>query len=121
MSSIDRTSSNNSSLFTGLSILFNIYNIKTLFLAKVSLSEVNFIFAPSFLLSNNNDLFNNVRPNNMGIDIGYVINSANGYTNIKLTKDLKLHDGIRIINNKEDYGTEIFELFINGNKVKFAK
>lgn len=75
-------------------------------------------FTNSYLHSNNNDVFGNIRPNNLGIEIGHVINSSNGFVQIKLNKELKIHDAIRILNDNEDYGTEVFEMYINNNKVE---
>lgn len=75
-------------------------------------------YSNSYLKSNNNDLFNNSRPNNIGVEVGKVINSKNGFTDIKLKKELKLHDAIRIIDEKEDYGTELFEIYKNNKKIE---
>lgn len=74
-------------------------------------------YSNSYLKSNNLDLFDNRRPNNIGIEVGKVLKSKNGFTDIKLKKELKLHDAIRIIDNQEDYGTEIFEIYINNKRV----
>lgn len=100
------------------------YNNKKYSLTSNEMDNLKVLFnrgySNSYLLSSNLDIFNNTRPNNMGIEIGNVINSCNGIVQIKLKKHLKLHDAIRIINSNEDYGTEIFELFINNNKVDKA-
>lgn len=74
-------------------------------------------YSNSYLYSNNNDLFNNPRPNNIGIEVGKVFNSKNGFTDIILKKELKLNDAIRIINEQEDYGTEVFELYKNNKRI----
>ena len=101
------------------------YNDKSFNLSNTEMDNLKILFnrgySNSYLINNNNELFNNIRPNNMGVEIGNVVSSANGITQIKLKKSLKLHDAIRILNSNEDYGTELFELYINNNRVESAK
>ena len=75
-------------------------------------------YSSSYLKNNNDDLFNNDRPNNIGIEIGNVVDYKNSNVFIKLKKELKLHDAIRVISGNDDTGTEIFELFINNKRVE---
>lgn len=101
------------------------YNNETFNINSSTMDNLKVLFnrgySSSYLKGNNLDLFNNDRPNNMGIEIGNVIDYKNGKVYIKLKKELKLYDSIRIIGDKEDSGTEIFELFLNSNKIDKAK
>ena len=96
---------------------------------KVSISEEEIInlkkifnreFTKGFLFNDlNKNIVNSYRPNHLGIEIGKVIDSSKGYIKIKLSSDLNVQDGIRII-DKEDYGMTIQTLFINNKKVSNA-
>lgn len=78
-------------------------------------------FTKGFILnSSNNDIINPKRPNHMGIEIGMTLNYKNGYLTIKLTDDLYVQDGIRIL-GKEDYGFAVDKIFINKKNVSSAK
>lgn len=98
------------------------YNNQTFSINQSTMDNLKVLFnrgySSSYLIGNNKDLFNNERPNNMGIEIGNVINYKDKNVYIKLKKDLKLHDSIRIINDKEDSGTEIFEMYVNNKRVE---
>ena len=48
------------------------------------------------LLYAKNNLFGQITPNHLGIKIGEVVSNKNGYTFIKLSKELNQFDGIRI-------------------------
>lgn len=77
-------------------------------------------FTKGFLFNiDNNDLINDFRPNHLGIEIGKVINIKNGFINIKLTDELNIQDGIRIISNK-DIGFTISAMFKNHKKIDHA-
>ena len=49
----------------------------------------------------------------MGIEIGEVISSNNDKVKIKLSSDISIGDGIRIIGEKEDTGLVITKIFVN--------
>ena len=60
-------------------------------------------FTNTYLLNDNKNLFNNLRPNHIGIEIGSVIKVENNSAYIKLIKEVNQFDGIRII-SKVDSG-----------------
>ena len=67
----------------------------------------------------NNDFVNQFRPNHIGIEIGKVVSSKNGFVKIKLNDNLSLKDGIRILGN-EDYGTTIYKMKKDGKYIEEA-
>ena len=76
-------------------------------------------FTKGFLFNEKNDnITNDYRPNHMGIRIGTVINSTNNLVTIKLSDEVNIGDGIRIVD--DDYGFIVTNMNING-KVKSAK
>ena len=75
-------------------------------------------FTNGFLF-NDKDIVNSKRPNHMGVPIGQVIDYRNGYVYVKLTDNVNVHDGIRIVGNS-DVGLSIDKLFIDKNSVKEA-
>lgn len=75
------------------------YNKEKFKLSDIDINNFKVLFNRNFtngLLRNNNDLFGQKTPNHLGIEIGEVINNHNGYTFIKLNKQLNQFDGIRI-------------------------
>jgi putative protease len=54
----------------------------------------------------NNKIVNQYRPN----PIGEVVSVKNNFVKIKLIDELNLRDGIRILNDIEDYGTTIYKM-----------
>ncbi len=74
-------------------------------------------YTKGFLFDDN--IMNEYRPNNLGINIGEVITNKNNKAFIKLTEELNVNDGIRII-GKEDTGFIVTSMFVNNNKVKKA-
>ena len=76
-------------------------------------------FTKGFLFNEDNDNFTNpYRPNHMGVEIGKVISVKNNSFYLKLTDNLNVQDGVRIIN--DDIGFTVTEMFINDKKVKSA-
>lgn len=67
----------------------------------------------------NNNFTNEERPNHMGIEVGKVISYKNGRAKIKLTDELALNDGIRIL-GKDDVGAIITTMFKDYERVKLA-
>lgn len=67
-----------------------------------------------------NNIINQERPNHQGIYIGKVIDYKNSYIKIKLTTDVSIGDGLRIILNKDDYGITLNEFYIEKKLVKKA-
>lgn len=77
-------------------------------------------FTKGFIFhEDNNKLTNTYRPNHMGIEIGKVITSKNNQVTIKLTDELYLKDGIRILDS--DIGLTITNMYKNNKKVESAK
>ena len=78
-------------------------------------------FTKGFLFNEENDNFvNTYRPNHLGIEIGRVISYKKGQVTIKLTDELNINDGIRIINNN-DTGIVVTRILRDGKSVKSAK
>ncbi len=77
-------------------------------------------FTKGFIFNEkNNNFTNEERPNHIGIEIGKVIDYKNGRAQIKLTDELAVKDGIRILGT-EDVGTTITNIYLNNQKIKLA-
>ncbi len=78
-------------------------------------------FTKGFLFGEENHLLtNDHRPNHLGIPIGKVIEVSKSWIKIKLTNDLSIQDGIRIMNDKEDLGCLVNDFYIKRKLVKEA-
>ena len=66
----------------------------------------------------NNDIINGYRPNHMGVNIGRVVSYKNGMAEIKLTDDLVIDSGLRVIGKDKDVGVLVNEFYINNKLVK---
>lgn len=76
-------------------------------------------FTKGFIFhENNNNFINSYRPNHMGIEIGKVIDNKNNCAIIKLTDELNINDGVRIVDN--DIGFIVTNMYKNKIKVKSA-
>ena len=74
-------------------------------------------FTKGFLFNEENSNFSNIfRPNHIGIKIGTVIEYKNDKVFIKLTDELNINDGIRILGNN-DVGTIVTSMFKNKNRI----
>jgi len=79
-------------------------------------------FTKGFIFNDgNNNYVYQKRPNHKGIDLGTIVEYKNNYLKIKLQHDLNLHDGLRIIDEKEDKGLVVNKMFINKKEVSSAK
>ena len=77
-------------------------------------------FTKGYLLGDKGEsLMNPVRPNHMGVPIGKVIKVDRDYITVKLTDDITIGDGIRIISS-DDVGFTINVFYKDGNIVKEA-
>lgn len=77
-------------------------------------------FTKGFIFNeNNNNFTNEERPNHMGIEIGKVISYKNGKAKIKLTDELAINDGIRIL-GYNDVGAIVTNMFKDYERVKLA-
>ncbi len=84
-------------------------------------SVFNREYTKGYILNEFRSYINNShRPNHQGIMVGEVISYNKGKTKIKVTNDLNLHDGIRII-SKNDIGGKVDRILKNGEKVTSAK
>ena len=80
----------------------------------------NRMFTKGFLFNDDNDnIVNPYRPNHLGIEIGKVIDYKNKFVTIKLSDELSLNDGIRII--ERDLGCTLTSMFNNHKKITTAK
>ena len=68
-----------------------------------------------------NHILNTNRPNHQGIYIGKVIDYKNSFVTVRLTEDVSINDGIRIVLDNDDYGTVLNEFYIDKKLVKEAK
>lgn len=75
-------------------------------------------FTKGFMLKEKNEEYTySIRPNHKGIKIGNVISKIKNDLKIKLTDILNLHDGLRIIDEKEDKGLVVNKMYVNGKEV----
>lgn len=77
-------------------------------------------YTNSYLLNNNDEIFNNSYPNHQGILIGKVVSSNNKRVQIKLENNLNQFDGIRIISKKAEDGFIVNKLYKNRKLVNKA-
>lgn len=78
-------------------------------------------FTKGYLFNEEIDhILNTNRPNHQGIYIGKVIEYKNGFVSVKLTEDVSINDGIRIVLKDDDYGAVLNEFYINKKLVKLA-
>lgn len=62
-------------------------------------------FTKGFMFKEVNNNYTNInRPNHQGIKVGNIINITKNYFDIKLTYNININDGIRIINKNNDIG-----------------
>ena len=68
----------------------------------------------------NNNFVNQKRPNHRGILVGTVISKINNDLKIKLDDTISINDGLRILDEKEDKGLVVNNMYINKKLVKSA-
>ena len=107
-------------------VIDNYYNTGKLKIDENDIIELkkmfNRNFAKGFMLNEDNNNFTyDKRPNNIGIEVGEVIKKVKNDLKIKLTYDVSVHDGLRILDDKEDKGLVINKMFINNKSVLEAK
>ena len=107
-------------------VIDNYYNTGKLKIDENDIIELkkmfNRNFTKGFMLNEDNNNFTyDKRPNNIGIEVGEVIKKAKNDLKIKLTYDVSVHDGLRILDDKEDKGLVINKMFINNKSVLEAK
>ena len=78
-------------------------------------------FVEGFLFNaDNNDLINGYRPNHMGVPVGKIIDYRKGIAKIKLTDNISIGSGLRVIGKKNDVGISVNDFYINNKLVKTA-
>ncbi len=107
-------------------VIDNYYNTGKLKIDENDIIELkkmfNRNFTKGFMLNEDNNNFTyDKRPNNIGIEVGQVISKVKNDLKIKLTYDVSVHDGLRILDDKEDKGLVINKMFINNKTVLEAK
>lgn len=107
-------------------VIDNYYNTGKLKIDENDIIELkkmfNRNFTKGFMLNEDNNNFTyDKRPNNIGIEVGQVISKVKNDLKIKLTYDVTVHDGLRILDDKEDKGLVINKMFINNKSVLEAK
>lgn len=107
-------------------VIDNYYNTGKLKIDENDIIELkkmfNRNFTKGFMLNEDNNNFTyDKRPNNIGIEVGHVISKVKNDLKIKLTYDVSVHDGLRILDDKEDKGLVINKMFINNKSVLEAK
>lgn len=88
-------------------------------ISNEELNNLKVLFNRNFtddLLKDKNNLFGQITPNHLGIEIGEVIKNKNGFTYIKLSKPLNQFDGIRI----GEFGCIVNMLYKDGLLVNSA-
>ena len=107
-------------------VIDNYYNTGKLKIDENDIIELkkmfNRNFTKGFMLNEDNNNFTyDKRPNNIGIEVGQVISKVKNDLKIKLTYDVSVHDGLRILDDKEDKGLVINKMFINNKSILEAK
>lgn len=103
----------------------NYYKYKKVIVDKnddESLKKIfNRTYTKGFIFNeNNNNITNELRPNHVGVKIGVVTSKIKDKLTIKLTHELNINDGIRILDDKEDKGLVINKMYVNNKLVKKA-
>lgn len=77
-------------------------------------------FTKGYLLNEDNaNIVNTEYVNHRGIVVGKVINAKKDFIEIKLSNDLNLHDGLRVL-SADEYGIYLTSIYVNNNNVKSA-
>ncbi len=66
------------------------------------------------------DRMSQYRPNHQGVEIGKVLSYQKGKVQVKLSKELNQHDGLRIINTPHDTGLTAIKIYKNDKLVNHA-
>lgn len=94
-------------------------------ITKEKLDEMKLLFNRGFTSgyafhSSSHDIFNQVRPNHQGIEIGKVLSYHKHQLTIKLDVSLNQGDGLRIIDGKDEYGIVANKIYVKGLLVNHA-
>lgn len=78
-------------------------------------------YTKGFLFNaDNNDIINGYRPNHLGEKIGFVTGYNKGMAEIKLTDNISIGSGLRVIGKNGDVGISVNEFYISNKLVKRA-
>lgn len=78
-------------------------------------------YTDGFLYSQKgSNLYNPFRPNHLGISLGKVLSSNADKIKVQLENTLYQGDGVRILQEKEDFGFKVNRIFLNGLLVNHA-
>ena len=95
------------------------FNLGYVDISDNDIFEMKKIFNRGFTkgyLFNDKNIINSKRPNHMGVEIGKVVNYKNGFVYVKLSSNIHVQDGIRIV-GKNDVGLTITKMFVNRKDV----
>ena len=106
-------------------VIDNYYKNNKLEIDKKDILELKKIFNREFTKGfmfgeDNNNFTYEVRPNHKGINIGTVISKKKDILKIKLNDSICINDGLRILDEKEDKGIVINNMYDNNTLVKEA-
>ena len=96
---------------------------KNIIINNKDLNDLNTIFSRTYtkgFIFNDLDVSNDKSPNHQGIKVGEVISSNNKNIKIKLLKPISIHDGLRIVNESQEYGLILNEFYLNKKQVHNA-
>lgn len=101
------------------------YKYGKVFIDENDLKELKKIFNRDYtkgFLNNtdNDDLINGYRPNHMGVSVGKVIDYKNGWASIKLSDNISIGSGLRVISMNGDVGINVNDFYIGKQLVKEA-
>lgn len=78
-------------------------------------------FTKGYLLNENNaDIVNTKFVNHRGIEAGKIINCSKEFIEIRLSADVSIHDGLRVLST-EEYGLYLTSIYVKNNLTKSAK
>ena len=103
----------------------NYYKYRKIIINEDDMLELRKIFNRDYtkgFLNNaiNNDIINGYRPNHMGVMVGKVIDYKKGIAKIRLSDNVSIGSGLRVIEKNEDVGINVNEFYINNKLVKKA-
>ena len=103
----------------------NYYKFGKVIINNDLLSKLQKLFSRGFtkgylLHEDYNNILNPYRPNHQGVYIGKVIEYKKDYIKVKLTSDVSIGDGLRIVLDKDDYGITLNEFYIEKERVQKA-
>ena len=101
------------------------YKDKKVIINKKELKNLQKIFSRGYTKGylfneNENSIINNERPNHQGLNIGKVIDYKNNFVYVKLSDNVSINDGLRIVFKNEDYGLVLNQFYKNKKLVKEA-